>query len=76
MDAVIFAVPHDEFKTIQLTEIKSMFKSEDYELVPYMDEIAAASENKNKIIGNVLIDIKGMFNRKEAESMGYLYWRL
>jgi UDP-N-acetyl-D-glucosamine/UDP-N-acetyl-D-galactosamine dehydrogenase len=24
----------------------------------------------------VLIDIKGMFNRKEAESLNYLYWRL
>ena len=24
----------------------------------------------------VLIDIKGMFNKKEAESLNYLYWRL
>ncbi len=25
---------------------------------------------------NVLIDIKGIFNKKEAENMGYIYWRL
>ena len=24
----------------------------------------------------VLIDIKGIFNRKEAEDLNYLYWRL
>jgi len=24
----------------------------------------------------VLIDIKGMFNKKEAEDLNYLYWRL
>ena len=26
--------------------------------------------------GRVLIDVKGMFDRIEAESMGFLYWRL
>ena len=29
--------------------------------------------NENK---NVLIDIKGMLNRKEYENAGYIYWRL
>ncbi|CCU83374.1 hypothetical protein PHOSAC3_10003 [Mesotoga infera] len=25
---------------------------------------------------HVLIDIKGLFDRKEAEEMNYIYWRL
>lgn len=56
IDAVIFAVPHEEFKDIKLEEIKKLFKS---------------TENKN-----VLIDIKGMFDRKESEDMNYQYWGL
>lgn len=74
MDAVIFAVPHDEFKSIQLEDVKKMYKV----TVPkYIDsevfsEIAAASE----VEANVLMDIKGIFNRKEAEDAGFLYWRL
>lgn len=54
IDAVIFAVTHEEFKKIRLDELKKTFSGN----VP------------------ILIDVKGMFNRKEAETMGYLYWRL
>lgn len=54
MDAVIFAVAHDEFKELTLSEIKTKFW------------------NHNP----VLMDVKGMFNRSEAETMDYLYWRL
>ncbi len=56
VDAIIFAVPHEEFKSINLEEIKAKFKS---------------SEDKN-----VLVDIKGMFDKEEANNMNYLYWRL
>ena len=41
-----------------------------------MEEVAATSELEDENPKYVLIDIKGMFNRKEAEDMNYLYWRL
>jgi UDP-N-acetyl-D-glucosamine/UDP-N-acetyl-D-galactosamine dehydrogenase len=78
MDAVIFAVPHDEFKSIQLMDVKKMFGAKWSPHSEAMNEVAAASEidfveSKNNC---VLMDIKGMFNRKEAEKEGFLYWRL
>ena len=54
VDAIIFAVPHERFKSISLKDLKKIYKD---------DKL-------------VLIDIKGMFNKKEAESLNYLYWRL
>ncbi|NUH86403.1 nucleotide sugar dehydrogenase [Bacillus firmus] len=54
MDALIFAVPHEEFKSIGLDEIKKMYWNHK----------------------PVLIDVKGMFSRDEAEKLNYLYWRL
>lgn len=73
IDAAIFAVSHDEFKVVRLEDIKKMFKSTDM-----MGEVAATSESALSIYRNdcVLIDVKGMFDRKEAEQLGYLYWRL
>ncbi|MBY0145913.1 nucleotide sugar dehydrogenase [Neobacillus niacini] len=80
VDAVIFSVPHDEFKTITLEDVKGMYRSSGQKYIPFeaMNEVAASSEintvleNKN----HVLMDIKGVFNRTEAESAGFLYWRL
>lgn len=54
VDAVIFAVPHEKFKDINLRELKRIYRD---------DKL-------------VLIDIKGMFDKKEAEDLNYLYWRL
>ncbi|MFP3510709.1 nucleotide sugar dehydrogenase [Peribacillus sp. SIMBA_075] len=54
MDALIFAVPHNEFKSLNLSEIRKLYWNH----------------------RPVLIDVKGMFNRKEAEDTSYLYWRL
>ncbi len=54
VDAVIFAVPHEKFKDINLRELKRIYRD---------DKL-------------VLIDIKGMFDRKKAEDLNYLYWRL
>ncbi|MBF0331155.1 MAG: nucleotide sugar dehydrogenase [Candidatus Omnitrophica bacterium] len=54
MDLLIFAVPHDAFKAMDLASLKRMYKDQ----TP------------------VLIDVKGMFDRKEAGKLGYLYWRL
>lgn len=78
IDAVIFAVPHEEFKTIKLEDFKKIFKVTDGTSPIEMDEVAVTSESDVDTIINeyVLIDVKGMFNQKEAENMGYLYWRL
>jgi UDP-N-acetyl-D-galactosamine dehydrogenase len=77
MDAVIFAVPHEEFKDINLEDVKKMYGSE-YLNSEGIHEVAATSDLDVDFVKNdcVLVDIKGMFNRIEAEQMGYLYWRL
>ncbi|MCF6460856.1 nucleotide sugar dehydrogenase [Clostridium sp. Cult3] len=76
MDAIIFAVPHEEFKTIKLEDIKKLYNQRWNGYSNVMDEVAATSELEDGSPKYVLIDIKGMFNRKEAEDMNYLYWRL
>ncbi|MBT2642214.1 nucleotide sugar dehydrogenase [Bacillus sp. ISL-41] len=78
MDALIFAVPHDEFKAIQLEDVKKMYRTSQLGFIDTeaMNEVAAASELDISTNNNVLIDIKGIFNRKEADEAGYLYWRL
>ncbi|MEG0775053.1 nucleotide sugar dehydrogenase [Clostridium sp.] len=78
VDAVIFAVPHEEFKSIELKDVKNMFRQMRSIESDVMGEVAMTFEFNSNINthGNVLIDVKGIFNRQEAESMGYLYWRL
>lgn len=78
MDAIIFAVSHEEFKSIKLEDLKRLYKAVGSAGSAEMDEVAATNEVSidNIIKGNVLIDVKGMFNRKDAEELGYLYWRL
>ncbi|WP_426350445.1 nucleotide sugar dehydrogenase [Alloiococcus sp. CFN-8] len=73
IDAVIFAVSHDEFKNMKLDNIKELFKSES----EVIDEVAAVSKEARYVENKcVLIDVKGLFNKNEAENLGYLYWRL
>ena len=64
MDAVIFAVPHDEFKVIQLEDVKMMFGTTGYINLEVINEVAAAYKFDIKIDKKdcVLIDLKGMFN--------------
>ncbi|WP_174734325.1 nucleotide sugar dehydrogenase [Mesobacillus harenae] len=78
MDAIIFAVPHDEFKDIQLEDVRMMFGPIGYVNLEAMNEVAATSEFdiENDRKDCVLMDLKGMFNRKEAEDTGFIYWRL
>lgn len=76
MDAVIFAVPHEEFKSITLYDIKKMFRTTEDSYSNVMGEVAVTSEANTVKKDCVLIDVKGMFNRKEADDMNYLYWRL
>lgn len=76
IDAIIFAVPHEEFRAIKLVDLKKMFRKNIN--TNLMGEVAATAEPGEDIENNdhVLIDVKGMFNRDEAENMGYSYWRL
>lgn len=63
MDAVIFAVPHEEFKYMELEEIKKKYRKTE----------GCDSEYDEKY---VLIDVKGIFDKAESETMDYIYWRL
>lgn len=75
VDAVVLAVPHDEFKEIQLDDIKDFYgTNENTSSNIAVGEIAATTEEVSN--GYVLVDIKGMFNKEEAENVGYDYWRL
>ena len=72
-DAIIFAVPHEEFKSLRLEDVKKMYGFVGHASPEVMAEAAVAIDADEPYI---LIDVKGMFNRKEAEDMGFLYWRL
>lgn len=74
MDAVIVAVGHKEYLELSLEDIKglyavNMLATNTGEVI---DEVAMDLEDS----GLVLVDVKGIFDRKEAESKNYLYWRL
>jgi UDP-N-acetyl-D-galactosamine dehydrogenase len=78
LDAVIFAVSHDEFKNLNLEDIKRMYRSNGIIDNDVFNEVAVTSEFvlNNESNDFVLIDIKGLFNRTEALNSGFLYWRL
>ncbi|AIY83779.1 nucleotide sugar dehydrogenase family protein [Clostridium baratii str. Sullivan] len=71
LDAVVVAVPHDEYKSLTMNEIDKLY-SINNELY---NEIAATSsiEESTK---KVLIDIKGIFDKENSQKLGYIYWRL
>lgn len=54
MDAVILAVAHEEFISLEMSDLDELF-----------------GDGKK-----VLLDIKGILNRKKFEAAGYNYWRL
>lgn len=56
MDAVIVAVSHKQFLTLDKEKISSLY----------------SKSNAKK----VLVDIKGIFDRKEYSTEDYIYWRL
>lgn len=76
-DAIIFAVPHDEFKSIQLGDIKNMFNKTELSNKEEAKEVAATStlDINSEISDFVLMDLKGLFDRKYAEDNGFSYWR-
>lgn len=73
VDAVIFAVPHEEFKHTKLAHIKRLYSGI---RTRFGSEVATTLEEDDVSTKQVLIDIKGIFDRKEAEDMDFLYWRL
>lgn len=66
VDAVVLAVPHEEYQNLSLEYISSL----------YNNNYAHMNGNEDVDDKKVFIDIKGMFNRKDAEKLDYLYWRL
>ncbi|MEY8622652.1 nucleotide sugar dehydrogenase [Paraclostridium bifermentans] len=62
MDAVILAVGHKEYMELTLESIKKLY-----------EEKPESLNSEDKL---VLIDVKGIFDKKEAQLKNYLYWRL
>ncbi len=67
MDAIIFAVPHEEFKTIKLEDIKKLYNQRWNGYSNAIDEVAATSEIEREKPKYVLIDVKGIFNKKKQK---------
>ncbi|NMA73150.1 MAG: nucleotide sugar dehydrogenase [Bacteroidales bacterium] len=74
VDAVLFAVNHDEFKDIKLEDVKKLYNN-NRNGIAQTNEVAATSDDPNST-KDVLVDVKGLFDRAEAEALDYLYWRL
>ncbi len=66
IDAVVLAVPHEEYKELSLEDISSL----------YNNNYTHINGNESTDDKKVFIDVKGMLDRKDAEKTGYLYWRL
>lgn len=62
VDAVIVAVGHKEYMELNLESIKKLY-----------EEKPVSLSNEDKL---VLVDVKGIFDKKEAQLKNYLYWRL
>ena len=54
MDAIVLAVAHEAFKSLQMSDIDALYTSGK----------------------KILIDVKGILDRKEYEDVGYSYWSL
>ncbi len=63
-DAVILAVAHTEFASLDMKDIDALYEKEGLEALFIGDD------------KKVLIDVKGILNRDEYEKAGYIYWRL
>lgn len=53
-DAIILAVAHDEFKNLNIEELKKLYRNEK----------------------RVLIDVKGLYNKKTMQDNSIIYWNL
>lgn len=77
-DAVIVAVPHNIFKRLSLEDIKTLYREADIENMDITGEVALGLDDNAEPAqnANVLIDVRGIFSRKEADKLGFDYWRL
>jgi UDP-N-acetyl-D-galactosamine dehydrogenase len=74
IDAVVIAVAHNQFMSITLEKMKSFYKTALNDAA--LPETAINLEQDHDNNKPVLIDVKGIFDRKEARKLNYLYWRL
>ena len=65
VDAVVLAVPHKEYLGLKIKDIDTLFNNDEIQCKEIID-------NSSKVI----IDAKGVLDRKSTEALGYLYWRL
>lgn len=85
IDAVVLAVPHEEFKQINIKTLDNLFEDfeTNYDLNETIftskmayEEIAVTNEQKIKQSKKILVDIKGMLDSKKMIENNYVYWRL
>lgn len=76
VDAVVFAVAHKEFQSLKLEDIRKMFNHRWNGYQTALNEIDVTTETTGYNNKYVLIDVRGIFAKKEAIDRGYLYWRL
>ena len=74
MDAIIVAIAHNEYSELNLEDIRALYSIN--KLCTITGEVVEGANINIVDCKLVLVDVKGIFNRKEAESKNYLYWRL
>lgn len=73
VDAVIVTVAHSSFMNLTLEDMKALYKTENSQDTAAVKTEEAIDNDNSKL---VLVDVKGIFDRKQAQSLNYLYWRL
>jgi len=73
--AVIIAVAHSDFAALTLQDVKLLYKAGNETEFAHAEVAATLARDSDKS-NPVLIDVKGIFDRHEAQKMNYLYWRL
>lgn len=74
VDAIIVAVGHNQYKDLDFDRYRKFFKRD---FVEEFENKEVAVESVNEQTSNmVLVDVKGILNKKEAEEYRYMYWRL
>ncbi|HBK67416.1 MAG TPA: nucleotide sugar dehydrogenase, partial [Firmicutes bacterium] len=76
VDAVIVAVAHKEFMALKMDDLKKLYQNAEEVNRSTGREVAVTNDQDRDNGKQVLIDVKGIFNRQEAEAMNYLYWGL
>ncbi len=76
VDAVVVAVAHKQFTNVKLRDLKKLYRNYYKQNNEASEQIAVTLDKDCNNTKQVLIDVKGIFNRLEAENMNYFYWRL